>query len=63
VPEHPDRDASLPSAAADRNPEWFNTFLEDRQARKPSAHTMKAYRQDFIAVASIVTAVTPYGWP
>jgi integrase/recombinase XerC len=59
VPEHPDLDASLLSAEADRNPEWFNTFLEDRQARKPSAHTIKAYRQDFIAIATIVTGGNP----
>jgi integrase/recombinase XerC len=29
--------------------------LNDRQTRKPSAHTMKAYRQDFIAIATLVT--------
>jgi len=28
-------------------PDWFTAFLHDRQTRKPSAHTMKAYRQDF----------------
>jgi hypothetical protein len=28
-------------------------FLNDRQTRKPSAHTMKAYRQDFIAIATV----------
>ena len=36
-------------------PEWFTGFLHDRQTRKPSAHTMKAYRQDFLAIASLVT--------
>jgi integrase/recombinase XerC len=29
--------------------------MQDRQTRKPSAHTMKAYRQDFVAIASLVT--------
>src|SRR5258708_35514397 len=28
-------------------PEWFAAVLADRGTRKPSAHTMKAYRQDF----------------
>ena len=28
-------------------PQWFARFLADRQTRKPSAHTMKAYQQDF----------------
>jgi hypothetical protein len=28
-------------------PEWFAAFLADRGTRKPSAHTLKAYRQDF----------------
>jgi len=34
--------------------DWFSQFLNDRQTRKPSAHTMKAYRQDFIAIATLV---------
>src|SRR5690242_1191086 len=34
---------------------WFTRFLNDRQTRKPSAHTMKAYRQDFVAIATLVT--------
>lgn len=34
---------------------WFTQFLNDRQARKPWAHTMKAYRQDFLAIATLVT--------
>jgi integrase/recombinase XerC len=46
-------------AEADRSPEWFNMFLEDRQARKPSAHTMKAYRQDFVAIATLVAGGNP----
>jgi hypothetical protein len=28
-------------------PEWFEAFLADRGTRKPSVHTLKAYRQDF----------------
>jgi site-specific recombinase XerD len=35
-------------------PEWFGAFLADRGTRKPSAHTMKAYRQDFDAIATVV---------
>jgi integrase/recombinase XerC len=34
--------------------DWFSQFLNDRQTRKPSAHTMKAYRQDFVAIATLV---------
>ena len=33
-------------------PEWFAAFLADRGTRKPSAHTLKAYRQDFDAIAA-----------
>jgi len=40
-------------------PKLFNAFLHDRQTRKPSAHTMKAYRQDFVAIASLVTDGDP----
>jgi hypothetical protein len=35
-------------------PEWFAAFLADRGTRKPTAHTMKAYRQDFDAIAALV---------
>jgi hypothetical protein len=34
--------------------EWFAAFLADRGTRKPSAHSMKAYRQDFDAIATLV---------
>ena len=44
---------------ADPFPDWFTAFLHDRQTRKPSAHTMKAYRQDFIAIAGLVTGGDP----
>jgi integrase/recombinase XerC len=50
-----------PAAEADPFPDWFTAFLHDRQTRKPSAHTMKAYRQDFIAIASLVTGDNPAG--
>jgi site-specific recombinase XerC len=28
--------------------------VNDRQTRKPSAHTVKAYRQDFVAIAALL---------
>jgi integrase/recombinase XerC len=48
------RDAETEVADTDLFPEWFSQFLNDRQTRKPSAHGMKAYRQDFIAIATLV---------
>jgi integrase/recombinase XerC len=47
-------DAAEPGDA-ESFPHWFAQFLNDRQTRKPSAHTMKAYRQDFVAIATLVT--------
>ncbi len=38
-------------------PGWFADFLVDGATRKPSKHTMKAYRQDFTAVADLLAAV------
>ena len=35
-------------------PEWFAAFLADRGTRRPSVHTMKAYRQDFDAIATLI---------
>ena len=35
-------------------PQWFAPFLADRGTRKPSPHTMKAYRQDFDAIAALI---------
>jgi integrase/recombinase XerC len=35
-------------------PAWFEAFLADRGTRKPSAHTMKAYRQYFDAIATLI---------
>lgn len=68
MPDHP-RPASAPTPApagdaagpadAESFPHWFTQFLNDRQTRKPSAHTMKAYRQDFIAIANLVTDGKP----
>jgi integrase/recombinase XerC len=48
-------DANTAAAVVDPILEWFSQFLNDRQTRKPSAHTMKAYRQDFIAIATLIT--------
>jgi hypothetical protein len=49
--------ASMPRPLDDRElhyPEWFSAFLADRAIRKPSAHTAKAYRQDFLAIATLL---------
>ena len=48
------RDAEAQVADTDLFAEWFSQFLNDRQTRNPSAHTMKAYRPDFIAIATLV---------
>ena len=47
------------SDTASAIPDWFADFLIDRALRKPSEHTMKAYRQDFAAVASLLSAGRP----
>jgi integrase/recombinase XerC len=52
-------DAEPEAAEVDPFPQWFTQFLNDRQTRKPSAHTMKAYRQDFVAIATLVTGGNP----
>jgi hypothetical protein len=41
-------------AGDDSRPAWFEAFLADRGTRKPSEHTMKAYRQDFDAIATLI---------
>jgi site-specific recombinase XerC len=51
------QDADAPDV--DQFPYWFTTFLHDRQTRRPSAHTMKAYRQDFLTIANLVTNGDP----
>ena len=48
-------DPNTPAAEVGPSPDWLIGFLNDRQTRKPSAHTMTAYRQDFIAIATLVT--------
>jgi hypothetical protein len=35
-------------------PQWFAAFLADRSTRKPWAHTLKAYRQNFDAIATLL---------
>jgi hypothetical protein len=43
-----DAAAYAPESADDTpvaTPNWFSDFLIDRATRKPSAHTLKAYRQ------------------
>jgi len=35
------RDAETEVADTDLFPEWFSQFLNDRQTRKPSAHTWR----------------------
>jgi len=46
--------ADGPGNTEPSRPEWFAAFLADRGTRKPSAHTMKAYRQDFDAIATLI---------
>ena len=48
------RDAAQPDNIERARPEWFAAFLADRGTRKPSAHTLKAYRQDFDAIATLI---------
>jgi site-specific recombinase XerD len=48
-------DPNTAAAEVDPFPEWFIQFLDGRQTRKPSAHTIKAYRQDFIAIATLMS--------
>lgn len=45
--------------SVDGLPQWFVDFLNDRQTRKPSPHTMKAYRQDFVAIAALISGGVP----
>ena len=48
----PTSGSKLPSGL--RYPGWFTEFLADRAVRKPSPHTVKAYRQDFEAIAILL---------
>lgn len=52
-------EAATVAAAVDVIPEWFQQFLDHRQASKPLAHTMKAYRRDFVAIANLLTGGEP----
>jgi integrase/recombinase XerC len=52
----PDESRSGAGATAAALPGWFVDFLDDRATRKPSAHTMAAYRQDFAAIAAQLAA-------
>lgn len=45
-----------PNSDAVPRPPWFDDFLTDRGTRKPSAHTLKAYRQDFDAISAHLLA-------
>ena len=49
------RVTAQPDGVDGARPEWFAAFLADRGTRKPSAHTLKAYRQDFDAIATLIT--------
>jgi len=46
--------ADAPGPTEPSRPEWFAAFLADRGTRKRSVHTMKDYRQDFDAIATLV---------
>ena len=48
------RRSLAPKASESGYPEWFSVFLADRGVRKPSPHTAKAYRQDFVAIAELL---------
>ena len=48
------RRAEQPDSIERARPEWFAAFLADRGTRKPSAHTLRAYRQDFDAIATLI---------
>ena len=45
---------SSPTASTVRDRSGSPQFLADRGTRKPSAHTLKAYRQDFDAIATLI---------
>ena len=55
------RTSASDADTAAATPNWFADFLNDRATRKPSAHTLKAYRQDFTAVADLLTSGDPAG--
>lgn len=47
------------ATSADQCPKWFLEFLDDRQTLKLSPHSIKAYRQDFDGIASLLTEGRP----
>ena len=51
-----------PDSVDGARPEWFAAFLADRGTRKPSAHTLKAYRQDFDAIATVIAGGEDLSW-
>jgi integrase/recombinase XerC len=51
-------DPNTAAAEVDPFPGWFSDFLNDRQTRK-LRHTIKACRQDFIAIATLVAGGDP----
>jgi site-specific recombinase XerD len=52
------RDTAMPRTPA--APSFFTEFMADRGTRKPSPHTLKAYRQDFDAIAKIIAEGTAH---
>ncbi|ETZ38109.1 tyrosine-type recombinase/integrase [Mycobacterium intracellulare] len=52
-PAEPSSPGAPPRTDADR-PRWFRAFLADRSTRKPSPHTVEAYRRDFDAIATVL---------
>src|SRR5258708_26016459 len=46
--------ADSPGHTEVARPEWLAAFLADRGTRKPSVHTLKAYCQDFDAIAALI---------
>ena len=60
-PKRPSR-SDLTSSGGDAlqaAPAWFEEFLIDRSTRKPSPHTIAAYRQDFSSIATLITDGRP----
>ena len=49
------RSSDAPPDVPPAVPAWFEEFVIDRSTRKPSAHTLTAYRQDFSAIATLIT--------
>ncbi len=43
-----------PASAGRQRPAWFDEFLADRGTRKPSPHTLTAYRHDFDGIAGVL---------